>query len=388
MLLRTGAVGVGFRRSLVIPAVAVNYSSQVAGRTGQPGDVRRSGAMKERSEEFTRLFVQNIPQGTTWKQFLDHFRASGGKYVTLSVDQASGKFKGCGLVSYDTIASAEHAISQLNGSILNSAALSVRMDRKLPGGTATINHTPPPDNGRTRPAVLYEAPGVRGAWDNKEHLTPKKSMFAKPHSDDYTTGHNPKTNTMADRAASRDKVAHTGAPSALFARPDKSFNAVALSKIKYMKGKASSSRTRNSLRRLIRESRRVGLQTAAAAAAANASTPKKSSNITPNITRKVVVATSKRRKTAATAERKEVGRGGPAKVKASSKDRTQFRATSQTTERAPVRKVASLRKPTAHGIRAVVKPSAARPGNSVPRDSRSNRSVPQAGSVKKGSKKR
>jgi RNA recognition motif-containing protein len=386
MLLRTGAVGVGFRRSLVVPAVAVNYSSQVAGRTGQPGDVRRSGAMKERSEEFTRLFVQNIPQGTTWKQFLDHFRASGGKYVTLSVDQASGKFKGCGLVSYDTIASAEHAISQLNGSILNSAALSVRMDRKLPGGTATMKQTPAPDNERTRSAVLYEPPpGVRGARDNKEPLTPQKSIFAKPHSDDYTTGHNPKTNTMADRAASMDKVAHTGAPSALFARPDKSFNAVALSKIKYMKGKASSSRTRNSLRRLIRESRRVGLQTAAAAAAAaNASAPKKSSNTTP----KVVVATSKGRKTAATDDRKEVGRGGPAKVKAGSNYRTQFREISQTTERPAVRKLASLRKPTAHGVRAVVKPSVAPTGNSASRDRRSDRSVPQAGSAKKGSEKR
>jgi RNA recognition motif-containing protein len=382
MLLRTGAVGVGFRRSLVIPAVAVNYSSQVKGRAGQTGDMRRSGAMKERSEQFTRLFVQNIPQGTTWDQFLDHFRASGGKYVTLSVDQASGKFKGCGLVSYDTIASAERAISQLNGSILNSATLSVRMDRKLPGGTATIKQTPPPDNRRTRPAVLYESPGVSGARGDKEPPTPKKSIFTKPHSDDYTIGDNPKT--IADRDPSMDKVTPTSAPSALFARPDKSFNAVALSKIKYMKGKASSSRTRNSLRRLIRESRRVGLQTAAAAAAANASAPKKSSNTTA----KVVVATSKGRKTAAQDERKEVGRGGPAKVKASSKDRTQFRVTSQTTERAPVRKLASLRKPTAHGVHAVVKPSAARPGNSASRDSRSNRSVPQAGSVKKGSKKR
>jgi RNA recognition motif-containing protein len=332
--------------------------------------------MKERSEEFTRLFVQNIPQGTTWNQFLDHFRASGGKYVTLSVDQASGKFKGCGLVSYDTFASAERAISQLNGSTLNSATLSVRMDRKLPGGTATIKQTPPPDNRRTRPAVLYESPGVSGARGTKEPPTRKKSIFAKPHGDDYTSGDNPKTKTMADRDASMDKVTPTSAPSALFARPDKSFNAVALSKIKYMKGKASSSRTRNSLRRLIRESRRVGLQTAAAAAA-NASTPKKSSNTTA----KVVVATSKGRKTAAQDERKEVGRGGSAKVKASSKDRTQFRVTSQTTERAPVRKLASLRKPTAHGDNAFLNRWAARRGNSGSRDSRSNLCVPLGGFV-------
>jgi RNA recognition motif-containing protein len=77
----------------------------------------------------TRVFVQGIPDGTSWQDLKDHFKTAGSVvFASVSVDPRTGEAKGHGIVQFETTGMAQNAIGIMRDYPLNGAALFVRED--------------------------------------------------------------------------------------------------------------------------------------------------------------------------------------------------------------------------------------------------------------------
>ena len=78
----------------------------------------------------TRVFVQGIPEEVTWMELKDHFKNSGGNvvYASISIDTATKKSKGCGIVQYETSDEATEARNIMGNFPLKGSKLFVRED--------------------------------------------------------------------------------------------------------------------------------------------------------------------------------------------------------------------------------------------------------------------
>jgi hypothetical protein len=91
--------------------------------------IRRVGPIKPNDFRSTRVFVQGIPDGISWQDLKDHFRIAGQvAFASVSVDTATGKSKGHGLVQFETADMAQYAIQVMRNHPLRDATLFVRED--------------------------------------------------------------------------------------------------------------------------------------------------------------------------------------------------------------------------------------------------------------------
>merc|ERR1712182_80238 len=68
-----------------------------------------------------KVWVGDIPDGVTNRELHEHFKEAGAKWS----ESYGGKSKGTGGVAFKTAEEATAAISSLNGSLLNGAAIVV-----------------------------------------------------------------------------------------------------------------------------------------------------------------------------------------------------------------------------------------------------------------------
>merc|ERR1719428_1612992 len=68
-----------------------------------------------------KVWVGNIPDGTTSRELHDHFKEAGAKWS----ESYGGNSKGTGGVAFKTSEEATNAISTLNGSVLKGANIQV-----------------------------------------------------------------------------------------------------------------------------------------------------------------------------------------------------------------------------------------------------------------------
>ncbi|CAB9520813.1 Myelin expression factor 2 [Seminavis robusta] len=77
----------------------------------------------------TRVFVQGIPLDAKWQDLKDHFAIAGAVvFASVSVDSATGKSKGCGIVQFETSEMALHAIAEMRNHPMFGSTLFVRED--------------------------------------------------------------------------------------------------------------------------------------------------------------------------------------------------------------------------------------------------------------------
>merc|ERR1719387_2313459 len=68
-----------------------------------------------------KVWIGDIPDGVTNRELHEHFKEAGAKWS----ESYGGKSKGTGGVAFKTAEEATNAISTLNGSMLNGAAIVV-----------------------------------------------------------------------------------------------------------------------------------------------------------------------------------------------------------------------------------------------------------------------
>ena len=96
-----------------------------------PPQMAADGYTRSFRQDFraTRVFVQGIPQGTSWQELKDHFKVAGEVvFASVSVDPRTGISKGHGIVQYESTEMAEYAIQVMRNHPLNGGALYVRED--------------------------------------------------------------------------------------------------------------------------------------------------------------------------------------------------------------------------------------------------------------------
>ncbi|KAL7566410.1 hypothetical protein ACA910_000893 [Epithemia clementina (nom. ined.)] len=77
----------------------------------------------------TRVFIQGIPDDTSWQDLKDHFRLAGEVvFASVSRDPVTGESKGHGVVQYETTDMAQTAIAMMRNHPLNGQTLFVRAD--------------------------------------------------------------------------------------------------------------------------------------------------------------------------------------------------------------------------------------------------------------------
>jgi len=104
------------------------------------GSKRRDAGMRETRSNMdartfrqdfrgTRVFVQGIPDDTSWQDLKDHFQTAGSVvFASVSVDPQTGMSKGHGVVQFETTQMAQNAIDVMRNYPLNGATLYVRED--------------------------------------------------------------------------------------------------------------------------------------------------------------------------------------------------------------------------------------------------------------------
>uniref|UniRef100_A0A7S2V6P6 RRM domain-containing protein n=1 Tax=Fibrocapsa japonica TaxID=94617 RepID=A0A7S2V6P6_9STRA len=93
------------------------------------GGGNQGGARTPRNvEPSNTLFVGNLAWSTTDTELMEHFTDTSPISANVQVS-ASGRSKGWGLVSYETVEAAQAAIEFKNNSTLNDRVIHVRMDR-------------------------------------------------------------------------------------------------------------------------------------------------------------------------------------------------------------------------------------------------------------------
>jgi hypothetical protein len=128
----------------------------------------------------TRVFVQGIPDGTSWQDLKDHFRQAGQVvFASVSVDAQTGASKGHGIVQFETTEMAQQAIEMMrNYPLFGTHPLFVREDVQEGSGTAVLSQrpmSPRQQQERERVGSTSSPPSI---WkcandDNTEHLADK-----------------------------------------------------------------------------------------------------------------------------------------------------------------------------------------------------------------------
>jgi hypothetical protein len=78
----------------------------------------------------TRCFVENLSFDTDWVSLKDAFASEGYPivYASVSTERDSGRSKGHGVVQFETVHAAEHAMEQMTGFELDGRLINVRPD--------------------------------------------------------------------------------------------------------------------------------------------------------------------------------------------------------------------------------------------------------------------
>lgn len=98
---------------------------------GPPSRDGRGTSSNNFRENFraTRVFVQGIPQGTSWQDLKDHFKVAGEVvFASVSVDMETGESRGHGIVQFEDGEMAQNAIEIMRDHPLNGSNLFVRED--------------------------------------------------------------------------------------------------------------------------------------------------------------------------------------------------------------------------------------------------------------------
>ena len=103
----------------------------------------RGGGSSEFRQNFegTRCFVENLSFEVDWRMLKDAFAEEGYPivYASVSTERDSGRSKGHGIVQFETVHAAEHAIAEMTGYELDGRRINVRPDfqeRNRRGGAA------------------------------------------------------------------------------------------------------------------------------------------------------------------------------------------------------------------------------------------------------------
>ena len=110
----------------------------------------------------TRVFVENIPPNTDWKEFKDFFKSMGLKIVYASISKdAAGNQKSYGIAQFETVADKERCIGLVKEYKLRGNTLTVREDRQERRGNVEKSFRPKTESAqsprfRPRPWRLAE----------------------------------------------------------------------------------------------------------------------------------------------------------------------------------------------------------------------------------------
>lgn len=77
-----------------------------------------------------RLYVGNLSWQVNWQMLKDHFKQCGNVVRADVLEEAGGRSKGCGIVEYNSVQEAQHAIDALNDTELDGRMIHVREDRE------------------------------------------------------------------------------------------------------------------------------------------------------------------------------------------------------------------------------------------------------------------
>lgn len=97
----------------------------------------------------TRVFVQGLPNWVNWQELKDHFKVAGDVvFASVSIDTATGKPKGCGVVQFESTSMAKNAISIMRDHPLeDGSVLYVREDFQQEDNSKSLSNrrgsTPP-----------------------------------------------------------------------------------------------------------------------------------------------------------------------------------------------------------------------------------------------------
>ena len=94
----------------------------------------------------TRCFIENLSPRTTWQMLKDHFRNENYPvvYASISEDRATGRSKGQGIIQFETVHAAEHAIEFMTGSLLDGNDINIRPDYQERSRRAAPPHASTP----------------------------------------------------------------------------------------------------------------------------------------------------------------------------------------------------------------------------------------------------
>ena len=108
----------------------------------------RGGGSSEFRQNFegTRCFVENLSFEVDWRMLKDAFAEEGYPivYASVSTERDSGRSKGHGIVQFETVHAAEHAIAEMTGYELDGRRINVRPDfqeRNRRGGAGSAAGT-------------------------------------------------------------------------------------------------------------------------------------------------------------------------------------------------------------------------------------------------------
>ena len=111
----------------------------------------------------TRVFVENIPLNTDWREFKDFFKSMGLKIVYASISKdAAGNQKSYGIAQFETVADKEKCIGLVKEYKLRGNILTVREDRQERRGNVEKTLKPKTETApstRFRPRVWRLAEG-------------------------------------------------------------------------------------------------------------------------------------------------------------------------------------------------------------------------------------
>lgn len=122
---------------------AIPREAQQTNRNNSPGNKATSFRQDFRG---TRVFVQGLPQHTSWQDLKDHFRIAGEVvFASVSSDRSTGESKGHGIVQFETTDMAQNAIRIMRDHPLDGYDLYVREDvQEKPGREPGMPKGPTP----------------------------------------------------------------------------------------------------------------------------------------------------------------------------------------------------------------------------------------------------
>ena len=97
-----------------------------AGRGGGFGSGGKGGGKN--------VYVGNLAWTVSWQDLKDHFKTIGPVLNADVMQEADGRSKGCGLVTFQNPRDADRAIRELHDTELDGRNIFVREDRDAPGG--------------------------------------------------------------------------------------------------------------------------------------------------------------------------------------------------------------------------------------------------------------